>query len=162
MGTRKDEHRTTTPTSGARNLTYSNMENMSNVFPSGWHSLLPCDHGLHFVTSTYHLKIQSINQSRIMTRDGTAEPVSRDQILRRERGQGSISFPCSANPSKIGSLTRLIHTLAICVTIHTSIHTSIHPYIHPSIHIYIHTYTHTYFVTSIIIDPPLGGSIRVA
>ena len=25
-----------------------------------------------------------------LTRDGTAEPVSRDQILRRERGQGSI------------------------------------------------------------------------
>ena len=32
-----------------------------------------------------------------LTRDGTAEPVSRDQILRRERGQGKkhISF-CSA------------------------------------------------------------------
>ena len=26
-----------------------------------------------------------------LTRDGTAEPVSRDQILRRERGQGNIS-----------------------------------------------------------------------
>ena len=32
-----------------------------------------------------------------MTRDGTAEPVSRDQILRRERGQGNINFPCSAD-----------------------------------------------------------------
>ena len=30
-------------------------------------------------------------------RDETAEPVSRDQILRRERGQGNISFPCSAD-----------------------------------------------------------------
>ena len=30
-----------------------------------------------------------------LTRDGTAEPVSRDQILRRERGQGK--FPCSAD-----------------------------------------------------------------
>ena len=29
--------------------------------------------------------------------DGTAEPVSRDQILRRERGQGNIKFPCSAD-----------------------------------------------------------------
>ena len=28
---------------------------------------------------------------------GTAEPVSRDQILRRERGQGSIHFSCSAD-----------------------------------------------------------------
>ena len=32
-----------------------------------------------------------------MTRDGTAEPVFRGQILRRERGQGNIHFPCSAN-----------------------------------------------------------------
>ena len=32
-----------------------------------------------------------------LTRDGTAEPVSRDQILRREREQGSIHFPCSAD-----------------------------------------------------------------
>ena len=30
-------------------------------------------------------------------RDGTAESVSRDQILRRERGQRSIHFPCSAD-----------------------------------------------------------------
>ena len=32
-----------------------------------------------------------------LTRDGTAEPVSRDQILRRERGQENIHFPCSAD-----------------------------------------------------------------
>ena len=32
-----------------------------------------------------------------LTRDGTAEPVSRNQILRRERGQGNIHFPCSAD-----------------------------------------------------------------
>ena len=33
-----------------------------------------------------------------LTRDGIAEPVSRDQILRREvRGQGNINFPCSAD-----------------------------------------------------------------
>ena len=32
-----------------------------------------------------------------LTRDGTAEPVSRDQILRRERGQGKTRFPCSAD-----------------------------------------------------------------
>ena len=33
-----------------------------------------------------------------LTRDGTAEPaVSRDQILRRERGQGNINCPCSAD-----------------------------------------------------------------
>ena len=32
-----------------------------------------------------------------LTRDGTAEPVSRDQILRRERGQGNTNFPSSAD-----------------------------------------------------------------
>ena len=30
-------------------------------------------------------------------RGGTAEPVSRDQILGRKRGQGIIRFPCSAD-----------------------------------------------------------------
>ena len=74
------------------------------------------------------------------TQDGTAEPVSRDQILRRERGQGMgiIHFLCSVNHEpdwqaypvvpysgyifavqlitcRIGKLTRLIHTLALYV-----------------------------------------------
>ena len=31
------------------------------------------------------------------TRDGTAGPVSRDQILRRERGQENTHFPCSVD-----------------------------------------------------------------
>ena len=38
----------------------------------------------------------SMEMSRL-TRDGTAEPVSRDQFLRRKRGQGNIKFPCSAD-----------------------------------------------------------------
>ena len=38
----------------------------------------------------------SMEMSRL-TRDETAESVSRDQILRRERGQGNIHFPCSAD-----------------------------------------------------------------
>ena len=55
-----------------------------------------------------------------LARDGTAEPVSRDKILRRERGPGNNIFPCSADHdhSRIGNLTRLIPTLSICVTIH--------------------------------------------
>ena len=32
-----------------------------------------------------------------LTRDGTAEPVSRDQIPRHARGQGNINFLCSAD-----------------------------------------------------------------
>ena len=38
---------------------------------------------------------ESTEMSRL-TRDGTAEPVSRDQILRHEREQANIHFPCSA------------------------------------------------------------------
>ena len=52
-----------------------------------------------------------------LTRDGITEAVSRDQILRRDRGQGNIHL----TTCRIGNLTRLIHTLAICVTIHTNI-----------------------------------------
>ena len=36
-------------------------------------------------------------QASRLTRDGTAEPVSRDQILRHARGQGNVHFPCSAD-----------------------------------------------------------------
>ena len=36
-----------------------------------------------------------VEMSRL-TQDGTAEPVSRDQILRHARGQGNIRFHCSA------------------------------------------------------------------
>ena len=59
------------------------------------------------------------------TRDGTAEPVSRDQILRHARGQGNIIFSVQLTTSRIGNLTRLIHTLLYVMTIHTYIHTSL-------------------------------------
>ena len=50
-----------------------------------------------------------------LTRDGMAEPVLRDQILRRERGQGKVNFPCSAfHEQDIDNRTRLGHILAIC------------------------------------------------
>ena len=32
----------------------------------------------------------------MLARDGTAEPVAPDKILRRERGQGNIRFPYAA------------------------------------------------------------------
>ena len=38
-----------------------------------------------------------LSMERRLTRDGTAETVSRDKILWRERGQGNIYFPCSAD-----------------------------------------------------------------
>ena len=54
-----------------------------------------------------------------LTRDGTAEPVSRDQILRHERERGNVHFSCSAD--HVQDWHRLIHTLAIFATIHTYI-----------------------------------------
>ena len=58
-----------------------------------------------------------------LTRDGTAKPVSRDQILRRERGQGNVHFPCSADHEQDWQpYLWLILTLGISATIHTYIH----------------------------------------
>ena len=54
-----------------------------------------------------------------LTRDGTAELVSRDEILRRERGQGKSHFPVQLTTSRISNLTRLILTPAIiCDDLH--------------------------------------------
>ena len=61
-----------------------------------------------------------------LARDGTAEPVSRDQILRHARGQGNIIFPVQLTTSRVGNLARLIHTLLYTMTIHT---TCMHTYI---------------------------------
>ena len=58
----------------------------------------------------------SMEVSRL-ARNGIAKPVSQDQILRRERGQDILSFPVQLTTSRIVNLTRLIHTLAIYVTI---------------------------------------------
>ena len=49
--------------------------------------------------------------------------LARDQVLRRERGQGNIHFSVQLTTSRIGDLTRLVLTLAICDG-HT--HTYIH------------------------------------
>ena len=57
-----------------------------------------------------------------LTRDGTAETVSQDQILRRERGQGNLHFPWSIDHKQnFSNLTRLILTLATCLIIHTQV-----------------------------------------
>ena len=42
-------------------------------------------------------QIQPEQEMGRFTRGGTAEPVSRGQILRRERGQGNIHFSCLAD-----------------------------------------------------------------
>ena len=45
--------------------------------------------------SKHQIHPEYMKMSRL-TRDKTAEPVSRDQILKRERGQGNFVFPCSS------------------------------------------------------------------
>ena len=61
-----------------------------------------------------------------LTRDGTAEPVSRDQILRHARGQGNIHFPCSADHEQDWQPYPVDPYSAICDD-HTYIHNT---YIH--------------------------------
>ena len=46
--------------------------------------------------SKNQIQPESMEMSRL-ARDGAVEPVSRDQILGRERGQGDILFPCSTD-----------------------------------------------------------------
>ena len=59
-----------------------------------------------------------------LTRDGIAEPVSRGQTLRRERGQRNIHFPCSADHEKDWQHYLVNRYSAICDD-HTYIHTYI-------------------------------------
>ena len=64
-----------------------------------------------------------------LTRDGTAECVSRDQIMRRRYYEqrktvtAKIIFPVQLTTSRIGNHTGLIHTLlnVLMMTIHTYI-----------------------------------------
>ena len=62
----------------------------------------------------------SMEMSRL-TRDGAAEPVSRDQIQRHERGQGNIHFSCSADHEQDWQPYAVDpYTLAINVTTYTT------------------------------------------
>ena len=56
-----------------------------------------------------------------LTRDGTAEPVSQDQILRHARGQGNIIFPCSADHEQDWQPYPVDPYSAICDDVVTSI-----------------------------------------
>ena len=57
-----------------------------------------------------------------LARDGTAEPVSRDQIIRPERGRGNIDFPCLADHEQDWQPYPVDPYSAICDN-HTCIHT---------------------------------------
>ena len=47
--------------------------------------------------SKHQLQPDRVWRMSRLTRDGTAEPITRDQVLKRERGQGNINFPYSAD-----------------------------------------------------------------
>ena len=61
-----------------------------------------------------------------LIRDGTTEPVSRDQILRPERGQGKIQFPCCSADHEQDWQPYSVdpYLLLYVMTIHTYIHKS--------------------------------------
>ena len=63
----------------------------------------------------------SMEMSRL-TRDGTAEPVSRDKFIRRERGQENIYFSCSADHEQDWQPHPVDPYSAICDD-HTYVHT---------------------------------------
>ena len=62
-----------------------------------------------------------------LTRDGTAEPVSRDQILRRELEQGNIHFPCLADHEQDWQPYPV--DLYSCYRLRVTIHADRHVYI---------------------------------
>ena len=61
--------------------------------------------------------------------DGTAEPVTRGQILRRERGQENDHYPCSVDHGQDWQPYPVDPYSAICDD-----------------YTYIHTYIHTYYI----------------
>ena len=59
-----------------------------------------------------------------LARDGNAEPVSRDQFSGANADREIFIFPVQLTTGRIRNLTRLIHTLPMCVAIHKYIHTT--------------------------------------
>ena len=91
----------------------------------------PKSGGISHLSTRFSL---SMEMSRL-TRDGTAETVSRDQIIRRERGQGNIHFPFSADHEQDWLPYSVDPPLAICndhtyipIAICKTGHQTIHPY----------------------------------
>ena len=64
-----------------------------------------------------------------LTRDGTAEHISRDQILRHARGQGNIHFQCSADHEQDWQPYPADPYSAIICDDHTYMNTYIYTYI---------------------------------
>ena len=67
-----------------------------------------------------------------LTRDGTAEPVSRDQILKRERGQRIIHFPCcsAADHEQEWQPCPAVRSIHINIVLHAHTTVVTHIYVH--------------------------------
>ena len=66
-----------------------------------------------------------------LTRDGTAEPVSRDQVIRHERGQGIIIFSV-----QLADHEQDWQPCPVVIAIHTNI--ALHKHTAEVTHIYMH------------------------
>ena len=89
-----------------------------------------------------------------LTRDGTAEPVSRDQILRDARGQGNVHFLCSADHEQDWQPYPVDPYSAICDD-HTYIHTYI--YCNPELLLIVQIYCTSVLISFDIFSPLTGG-----
>ena len=72
-----------------------------------------------------------------LTRDGTAEPSRETKFSGTHGDRRMLIFPVQLTTSRIGNLTRLIHTLLYVMTIHRYIHAYIlrSPLLHnPGVH----------------------------
>ena len=79
--------------------------------------------------SKYSTRFSASMEMRRLTRDGTAEPISRDQILRHVRGQGNIHFLCSADHKQDWQPYPVDPYSAIICDDHTHIHTHAYMYV---------------------------------
>ena len=92
------------------------------------------------MTLLWHISL-SMEISRL-TRDWTAEPVSRDQISGANGDREIFTFPVQLTTNRIVNLTQLILTLAMCDN-HTYIHDDrpgFRGYLQFNKYTYIHTY----------------------
>ena len=62
-----------------------------------------------------------------LTRDGTADPSRETKFSGAKADREILISSVQLTTSRIGNVTRLIHTLGICVTIHATVQYSIVP-----------------------------------
>ena len=76
-----------------------------------------------FRTRVFYSRFSLSVETSRLTRDGTAEPVSRDHNFSGTHGdRGRFIFPVQLTTSRTGNLTRLIHTLLYVMAIYRYIH----------------------------------------